>query len=765
MADTPRRRIPSWSIRILLPIALAGVLVGAVAFGLVLPWVERAVWDRERARLGDMTAAVAGNLQRLQREVESGRVPAEVARREAAADLRAMRYGEQDQGYFWVHDLDGRMIVHPGFPDLEDRKDNDHPPGLDTASPVPRINALVRERGAGFLSYRWPRPGEPSSALEKVAFVRLFEPWGWVVGTGVYVEDVERELAGLRRDTGWVLAGVLLLVLALAAWMALGARRAEQRRAAAAAELAESSERYRLLAEHIRDVIWTMDLDLRFTYVSPSIEPLLGYTPEQMLAMAPPDYLTAASLHRVQSVLQQELAAQVENPDPRRSRDLELEMLRADGGTLWVEVRTQFLFDENDRPRGVLGVTRDISARKRAELDRERLERQLRQAQKMEAIGTLAGGIAHDFNNSLMAMMGFAQVAMDGAGEQTRAALEQVLAAGARARDLVQQMLTFGRQLDQQRRPLQLQPLLAEGCRMLRAALPPATEMQVDLSAEPLWVLAEPTQLHQVLMNLGTNAVQAMEPAGGLLWLRLEPAGRSEAGQALCALSVSDSGCGMDAATRERIFDPFFTTKAVDQGTGLGLSVVHGIVTGLGGWIEVDSQPGQGTTVRLLLPTCPPPDAATARDGGADGAPGGEVDAADGSAKDASAEKTGAGERVLVIDDERAVAEVGRRLLVRLGYAAEAETDPQQALERLRANPDGFDLVICDQLMPGISGIEVVDQLHRLRPGLPLLLATGGALPPELLERAAAAGVRDWLRKPFTREQLAARVRRALHGR
>jgi PAS domain S-box-containing protein len=765
VADTPRRRLPSWAISILLPIALAGVLVGATAYGLVLPWVEQAVWERERARLADMTAAVVGNLQRLQREVESGRVSAEEARREAIADLRAMRYGERGQGYFWVSDLDGRMIVHPGFPALEGRILDGEMTAWGAPSPLPEMSALVRQHGAGFLRYRWPRPGDSVTAQPKEAYVKLFAPWGWVVGTGVYLQDVERELAGLRRDTGWVLAGVLLLVLALAGWLALGARRAEQQRAAAAAELAASRERYRLLAEHIRDVIWTMDLKLRFTYVSPSIEPLLGYTPEQMLAMAPPDYLTEASLRRVQSALQQEMSRDQAEPDPLRSRDLELEMIRADGATLWVEVRAQFLLDERQQPRSLLGVTRDMSARKAAEQDRERLERQLRQAQKMEAIGTLAGGIAHDFNNSLMAMMGFAQVAMDGADEQTRADLQQVLAAGQRASDLVQQILTFGRQLDQQRRPLQLQPLLAEGCGMLRAALPPAIELQVDLAAEPLWALAEPTQLRQVLMNLCTNAVQSMEPDGGLLWLRLEAAGRSEAGQDLCCLSVSDSGCGMDAATRERIFDPFFTTKPVDQGTGLGLSVVHGIVTGLGGWIEVDSQPDQGTTFHLLLPTCPPPDAADAQVDGPAGAQHEQADARVDRAGDAAAAENGDGERVLLIDDERAVAEVGRRLLVRLGYAAEAETDPTQALERLRANPDAFDLVICDQLMPGISGVGLAEQIHRLRPDLPLLLATGGAVPPELIERAAAAGVRDWLRKPFTRGQLAARVRRALDGR
>ena len=756
MADTPRRRMQSWSIRILLPIALAGVLVGAAAYGLVLPWVEQAVWERERARLADMTVAMVGNLQRLQRAVESGRVSAEAARREAAADLRAMRYGEREQGYFWIHDLECRMIAHPGFPGLEGRIVTGEMSDWHEPSPLPAMNELVSERGAGFISYRWPRPGGAGDAEPKQAFVRLFAPWGWVVGTGVYVADVEQELAGLRRDTGWVLAGVLLLVLALAGWLALGARRAEQRRAAAAAELAESRERYRLLAEHIRDVIWTMDLDLRFTYISPSIEPLLGYTPEQMLAMAPTDYLTEASLQQVQTVLQQELGRDRDEPDPLRSRDLELEMLRADGNPLWVEVRVQFMLDDEGQPHGIMGVTRDVTERKRAERDRERLERQLHQAQKMEAIGTLAGGIAHDFNNSLMAMMGFAQVAMDGADEQTRADLQQVLAAGARARDLVQQILTFGRQLDQQRRPLRLQPLLAEGGRMLRAALPPAIALQVDLAAEPLWVLAEPSQLHQVLMNLGTNAVQSMQPDGGLLWLRLEAAGRSEAGQNLCCLSVSDSGCGMDAATRERIFDPFFTSKPVDQGTGLGLSVVHGIVTGLGGWIEVDSQPGQGTTFRLLLPTCPPPDAADAT--------GAAPVEEHGHEEDPSGEQSGGSERVLLVDDERAVAEVGRRLLDRLGYAVEAETDPQQALERLRANPDGFDLLICDQLMPGISGVELAEQIHQLRPDLPLLLATGGALPPELIERAAAAGVRDWLRKPFTRGQLAARVRRALDG-
>jgi signal transduction histidine kinase/CheY-like chemotaxis protein len=392
--------------------------------------------------------------------------------------------------------------------------------------------------------------------------------------------------------------------------------------------------------------------------------------------------------------------------------------------------------------------------RKRAEAEREALEAQLRQSQRMEAIGTLAGGIAHNFNNILGAILGYGEMALaalpSGGGQPGRY-VQQVMTAGQRGKALVDQILAFSRSGEHERRPLRVQPVLKEAIDLLRASLPATIQIRLSLDAEDAAVLGDPTQLQQVVVNLSANAAQAMDGRGTLevalhtvelaseraLFHGSLPAGR------YVRLVVSDRGRGMDHATLERIFEPFFTTRAAGGGTGLGLSTVHGIVAEHGGSIDVKSRPGEGSVFEVFLPQTNQP---------------------------ASAEPPrapmpcGRGETVLLVDDETSIVLLGEEMLAALGYEPVGFDSGDKALAAFRADPDRFDLVLTDEIMPGITGTQLAGALHRMRPQLPILLMTGHGGPIEA-RGLRAAGVCEVLRKPLSTADIAASLARHLAPR
>ncbi len=403
-------------------------------------------------------------------------------------------------------------------------------------------------------------------------------------------------------------------------------------------------------------------------------------------------------------------------------------------------------FTDVDGSSLVLELGMDITEQKN-------LASQLQQAQKMEAIRTLAGGIAHDFNNILGAIMGFAELAEMEIPDEGRLKnyLKQVLKSTNRAKHLVRQILAFSRMREQEEKPMQLVPIITEALKMLRASIPTTIEIQSNLKRESGTVKADPTRIHQVLMNLCTNAAHAMQQTGGVLKIDLEDIDLGaeavsrypnlEPGPYV-RLTVSDTGHGMDDAIKERIFDPYFTTKEKGVGTGLGLAVVHGIVNKHGGEVSVESEPGKGSAFQVLFP---------------------RSDVAENEATVfPESLPTGQG-RILFVDDEALLVDIGRQMLERLGYEVEVRNNGTEALAAFQAEPDKFDVVITDQTMPKMTGEVLAKELLSIRPDIPIILCTGFS---ELIDKdkAKALGFRELAMKPLAIHDLGESVRKALGG-
>ena len=395
----------------------------------------------------------------------------------------------------------------------------------------------------------------------------------------------------------------------------------------------------------------------------------------------------------------------------------------------------------------------DITSRKRAEADRDRLAEQLRHAAKMEAIGTLAGGIAHDFNNILTSIICATELGLtDGhRPEIARELFSDILTASTRARDLVGQILAFSRQERVERHALDLGAAVRETVRFLRSTIPAGVTLQFHAPQSLPPVLADGTQIHQIVTNLCTNAWHALgNRTDGEIQLRLEAVEVTPEQAAiqpeLCParyvhLSVSDNGCGIDATTRSRVFEPFFTTKPAGMGTGLGLSVVHGIMRSYDGAITVESEPGRGSTFNLYFPAVAVPEAEP--DGARTPVPHGR------------------GQRVLFVDDEPMLVRLGEKLLSRIGYNALAFTNPAQALETLAA--DGADVLLVDLSMPGCDGLELARRARALRPDLPVVLMTGFSASLDDAQ-VRAKGLSGLLPKPYNQQSLSRVLEQILGG-
>ena len=514
----------------------------------------------------------------------------------------------------------------------------------------------------------------------------------------------------------------------------------ERRRAQKA--LRQSEKRYRATFEQTAVGVCHADFQGRFLRVNQCLCDFWGYSADELRdiqcrEITHPDDLPMSMEHDDRL-----LSGEID------SYSLEKRYLKKDGSQMWGQVTVSLVKDDEGKPEYFISIVRDISARKK-------MEAQLRQAQKMEAIGTLAGGIAHDFNNVLGAIIGYTELTLDDLPQGSLEAenLKGVLEAGQRAKNLVRQILSFSRRTERELVPVRMADIVEEALKFLRPSIPSTIEINWDRGGCRESILADPVQIHQVIMNLCTNAAQAMEEEGGVLDIGLSSVGIDQDASKGFAdlppggylrLMVSDTGQGMDKDTLSRIFDPFFTTKEVGQGTGMGLAVVHGIVKSHGGEITVYSEPGQGSVFKVYMPVYEGEEAA---------------------APPARAASPVMGtERILLVDDEASLVELGKEMLQRLGYRVTAFTSSEEALAHFRAHPDDFDVVVSDYTMPKMTGAVLAVELLRLRPALPIIIATGYSrqLTPE---KAALLGIRRVLMKPLTGMAVARVIREILDGR
>ena len=509
--------------------------------------------------------------------------------------------------------------------------------------------------------------------------------------------------------------------------------------------LKQSEEKYRTILENIEDGYFEVDIAGNFTFFNDSMCRLIGYSPSAMSGMNNREYMDAENAKNVFQTFNRVY----ETGKPAKGFDWEI--IGVDGTRRQVDASVSLIISDDGNRIGFRGIAHDNTGRKQAEKEKSRLEDQLQQAQKMEAVGTLAGGIAHDFNNILSVIIGYTElILMNGnVDSEVKQNLKEIFNASKHARDMVKQILAFSRQSKHERKPIQVRHIVKEALKMLRASLPATIKIKQNIGKNTGVIEADPAQFHQVLMNLCTNAAHAMHEKDGVLEISLGNIDWDQNTDArppelqpgpYLKLSVSDTGDGIHPETRDQIFEPYFTTKEKGEGTGLGLAVVQGIIKSHNGAVVVESEVGQGSTFHLYLPLIQ-----------------GNVK----TDEAASAPLPMGQERILLVDDEQPLVEIGKQMLERLGYTVAARTSSVEALALFKAQPDRFDLVITDIVMPNMTGETLAEKLMAIRADIPVILCTGYS-EKFTRKHATAMGVQSFLMKPLLMQDLANTVRQAL---
>lgn len=508
--------------------------------------------------------------------------------------------------------------------------------------------------------------------------------------------------------------------------------------------LGESQEKYRIILESMEEGYYEVDLAGNFTFANDAMCRIRSMSRDELMGTNNREHMIPETAKEVYEAFNKVYTT----GEP--ARNLEYGTIGEDGEIIYVETSASLIKASGGEPTGFRGVVRDVTERRRDREEKREMEAQLQQAQKMESIGTLAGGIAHDFNNALYSIIGYTELTMDDMPEDSLAQenLKEVLNGALRAKDMVKQILAFSRKADTVKKPIKVQSVVSEALKFLRTSIPTTIEIRQNIDDDCGPILADSTQIHQVVMNLATNAYQAMREKGGVLELTLmeEQIGSDDSGLDLKAgtylkLTVSDTGHGINEAVIEKIFDPYFTTKGPGEGTGMGLAVVHGIVKDHGGDIKVYSKLGEGTTFSVYLPM---------------------VESRPVEQKTIAAEFAATGtERILFVDDEEALVFMTQQILERLGYQVTSRTSSVEALEAFKAKPDEYDLVITDMTMPNMTGVELSARLREIRPDIPIILCTGFS---EMIDedKAKNMGISAYIMKPILKDEIGGAIRKVL---
>ncbi len=656
-----------------------------------------------------------------------------------------------------------------------------------------QIKAVQKTEG-GFVSYSWHKLNiqVPSP---KISFVKAIPEWEWTIGAGVYLDTIEEIISGnktaLIKGLQKRIFQSLLILAVLLCLVYFWSKRISNKitkeiqtfsfslkdatkslivinpddlrfrefkdiaeitnkmlasRKQAELALIKSEQQFRGLFNSMTDLVYTQDLKGRFTSVNPAMCRLFGYEMDELVGRIPADFMKPAFqpdfdshyMEKIKTLGYHEGISCYFNKNREK---------------FYIEYKSSLVKPDDGEPY-ISGIGRDVTERLLSRKKVKQLQAQVAQSQKMESIGTLAGGIAHDFNNILFPILGYAEMLLEDSPENTvlKSGLNGIYTSALRAKELVKQILTFSRQGASELTLMKLQPIIREALKPIRSTIPATIAIKQDINADCGVIKADPTQIHQIVINLSTNAYHAMEETGGELKFSLKEIelGKSDlinsdlAPGIYACLTIADTGTGMDKDLIEKIFDPFFTTKGIGKGTGMGLSVVHGIVKSMKGDIQVISQPGKGSEFNIFFPV----------------------------EKTVSAELKsqtenpvqGGKERILLVDDEEAILTMEKRLLERLGYQVISRFSSLEALEAFKADPDRFDIVITDMAMPNIPGDKLSSELIKIRPDIPVLLCTGFS-DAMSAEKAESIGLKGFLLKPVVMKDLDQKIREVLDGK
>ena len=550
------------------------------------------------------------------------------------------------------------------------------------------------------------------------------------------------DLTLIRKDGESVTVEVMTIPITLQNQKAiLGIARDISERKKAAAALEESEEKYRNILESIDDGYYEVDLAGNFTFFNDSMCRILGYPREELMGKNNREYMDEDNAKMIFKAFNTVYRTGLS------TKALGWKLICKDGSECFVETVVSLITDADKKAIGFRGIARDVT-------DRIRLEEQLRHAHKMESIGTLAGGVAHDFNNILHMIIGNTELALIDIPEDNPAHgnLEQVKSASLRAAGIVQQLLNFSRKTDREYKPIGAITVLQEALKFLRSTIPTTIEIRTRITTDETIIMADPIQINQVLINICTNAAQAMETSGGVIDVKVENVDLDDkdivslpdlsAGEYV-KTTIRDTGPGITPEIQDRIFDPYFTTKVAGEGSGMGLAVAHGIVKSHNGAIAVDSQVNQGTVFTIFFPAVPKKPVVTA---------------------DSQAEIPQGKESILFVDDEETIADMAFLMLERLGYQVVKATDPSKALALFRSRPHEFDLVITDMTMPQMNGVQFSEKLNAIRSDIPVILCTGhSTLIDE--QKVKQYGIAAYLAKPITMREMALTIRQVIDAK
>ncbi len=642
--------------------------------------------------------------------------------------------GKSADEYICIVDKDADLVLHTAHPDSVGRYAGDNPVTGEPGTSETCLADLVESRrdyAGDYIS---------STGQDQLAAFAAVPDLNWVVGVHRSKQALDSDIEeGMRfSKLGFYLVCGLLMPLS---WLLiyLTLRIAQRGRKEAESALIEKTLLVNEVVDSVREGVIVLDSDLRCRMWNPFMEKLSDIPAKDVVGRHP----RSVSFLKDEAVIgHMQGALKGENPgtvdfsyvDPKTGR------------SKWLSAQSSPLRSANEEVIGAIATVRDITERKR-------FESHLQRTQKMESIGNLAGGIAHDFNNILFPIIGLAELMLEDLPPESleRENAREILNAGLRGSDLVKQILAFSRQSEHKKTPVRVQQILREVLKLGRSTIPADIEIVSDIQKDCGLVMADPTQVHQIAMNLITNAYHAVEEAGGKIVVSLketEAGGEDERRWPLRAgryavLSVSDTGPGIDPAVADKIFEPYFTTKAQGKGTGLGLAVVYGIVKNHRGEVRVQSKAGKGATFNVYLPLM-------------------EKSEPPATEKSTPVHPTGS-ERILLVDDEESIARLGQQMLERLGYRVTSCTSSEKALELFRAEPEAYDLVVTDMTMPRLTGDQLARKMLSIRPGTPIIICTGFS---ERISRdkAAAMGTRGLLMKPIVSSELASMVRKVIDG-